>query len=56
LKTDIAAVRQAKAGRGQLKALLQPLRAQLAQQRAEVKAAAQSAAADVKALRTSFGH
>ncbi len=56
LKTDVAAVHAAKTGKGQMKALLQPLRTLLQQQRTEIKSALQAAHDAVKALRASYQH
>jgi hypothetical protein len=55
LRNDLAAVHTAKAGgNGTLKALLQPMRAQLRQQHAENVSAVRSARAAVKTLRQGF--
>jgi hypothetical protein len=54
LKTDVQAARQAKAGQGQLKPLLQQMNAALAQERDAVKTALQSAHQAAQALRQSL--
>jgi hypothetical protein len=54
LKTDLAAVKSSKTGKGQLKPLLQQANAQLAQERDAVKAALQSAHQAAQALRASL--
>jgi hypothetical protein len=54
LKTDLQAARQAKAGQGQLKPLLQQMNTALAQERDAVKAALQSAHQAAQALRQSL--
>jgi exonuclease VII large subunit len=54
LKSDLAAVKQAKAGKGQLKPLLQQAQQQLQQERDAVKAALQSAHQAAQALRQSL--
>jgi hypothetical protein len=54
LKTDLQAARQAKAGKGELKPLLQQMNAALAQERDAVKTALQSAHQAAQALRQSL--
>ncbi len=54
LKSDLQAARQAKAGKGQLKPLLQQMNAALAQERDAVKTALQSAHQAAQALRQSL--
>ena len=54
LKTDLQAVKDAKAGKGQLKSLLKTANESLAQQRADVKQALQSAHDAAQALRQSI--
>jgi len=54
LKTDLQAARQAKAGQGQLKPILQQMNTALAQERDAVKTALQSAHQAAQALRQSL--
>jgi hypothetical protein len=54
LKADLKAAREAKAGKGELKPVLQQLRSTLKQQRAETRAALRTARQAVRELRASF--